>query len=112
MRYAEMSRFIRSIESSGGDANELLVERALKIALPVAVFVIVLFGAPLSTSSKRGGAAYGIGISLIITLVYLLLFRVGKAMGASGALDPLLAAWIPNGLFFLGALVLLARVRT
>lgn len=112
MRYGEMSRFIRSIESSGGDAKELLVERALKIALPVAVFVIVLFGAPLSTSSKRGGAAYGVGISLIITLVYLLLFRVGKAMGASGALDPVLAAWTPNALFFLGALVLLARVRT
>lgn len=112
MRYADMTRFIQAIERSGGDARPLLVERAQKIAIPLAVFVIVLFGAPLATSSQRGGAAYGIGISLAITIVYLMLFRVGRAMGASGALDPMLAAWMPNALFFVAGLVLLARVRT
>lgn len=112
MRYEEMGRFIRAIERSGGNAGELVVERALKISLPLAVFVIILFGAPLSTTSRRGGAAFGIGVSLIVTLVYLMLFRVGKALGSSGALDPLLAAWLPNGIFLLAALVLLARVRT
>lgn len=112
MRYTEMSRFIRAIESSGGDARPLIVERAQKIALPMAVFVIVLFGAPLSTSSQRGGAAYGIGISLIITLVYLLLFRVMRALGESGAVEPVLAAWVPNLIFLAAGLFLLWRVRT
>ncbi|HEV2147877.1 MAG TPA: LptF/LptG family permease [Longimicrobiaceae bacterium] len=112
MRYAEMTRFIRAIERSGGDARPLLVERAQKIALPMAVFVIVLFGAPLSTSSQRGGAAYGVGVSLIVTLVYLLLFRVMRALGEGGAIDPVLAAWAPNAIFFLAGLFLLARVRT
>ncbi|HEX2187658.1 MAG TPA: LptF/LptG family permease [Longimicrobiaceae bacterium] len=112
MRYAEMSRFIRAIESSGGDPRPLVVERAQKIALPLAVFVIVLFGAPLATSSQRGGTAYGVGISLIITIVYLLLFRVMRALGESGAVEPVLAAWIPNLLFLVAGLFLLARVRT
>ncbi|HEX2092574.1 MAG TPA: LptF/LptG family permease [Longimicrobiaceae bacterium] len=112
MRYNEMTRFIRAIERSGGDARPLLVERAQKISLPLAVFVIVLFGAPLSTSSKRGGAAYGVGISLVITLVYLLLFRVCRALGESGALEPMVAAWLPNALFFLAGVFLLVRVRT
>ncbi|MDQ3556396.1 MAG: LptF/LptG family permease [Gemmatimonadota bacterium] len=112
MRYTEISRFISAIERSGGDARPLRTERAQKIALPLAVLVIVLFGAPLATSTERGGAAYGVGISLAITLVYLMLFRVGKAAGSSGWMDPLLAAWGPNLLFFLGAVVLLARVRT
>src|SRR5690606_4742159 len=53
MRYAEMSRFIRAIERSGGDPRPLEVERAQKISLPLAVLVIVLFGAPLATSSRR-----------------------------------------------------------
>lgn len=112
MRYTEMSRFIRAIERSGGDPRSLRVERAQKIALPLAVFVIVLFAAPLATSSQRGGAAYGIGISLAVTIIYLLLFRVGEAVGSSGAIPPTLAAWMPN-LIFLGAgIVLLSRVRT
>jgi lipopolysaccharide export system permease protein len=112
MRYAEMTRFIRAIERSGGNPLPMLVERAQKLALPLAVLVIVLFGAPLVTSSRRGGAAYGIGLSLGITLVYLMLFRVGKAVGSSGALTPDMAAWMPNALFFAGAVVLLWRVRT
>ncbi|HET7273958.1 MAG TPA: LptF/LptG family permease [Longimicrobiaceae bacterium] len=112
MRYGEMGVFIRAIERSGGDADPLRVERAQKISLPLAVLVIVLFGAPLATSSKRGGAAYGIGISLAVTMVYLLLFKVGTAVGGSGAVDPLVAAWMPNVLFLLGGVFLLSRVRS
>ena len=112
MRYAEMTRFIGAIERSGGDADPLRVEQAQKLAVPLAVIVIVLFGAPLATSSNRGGAAYGVGISLGITIIYMLLFRVGKAIGSSGAIDPLLAAWGPNLLFLVAGLVLMARVRT
>ncbi|MBW3628943.1 MAG: LptF/LptG family permease [Gemmatimonadetes bacterium] len=112
MGYMEMSRFIDSIERSGGDIRKMRVERAQKIALPLALFVIVLFGAPLSTSSSRGGAAYGVGISLGVTLVYLLLFKVGTAIGSSGAIHPLVAAWAPNALFFVAGIYLLVRVRT
>jgi lipopolysaccharide export system permease protein len=112
MRYHEMTRFIRAIERSGGNPAAMRVEQAQKISLPLAIMVIVLFGAPLATSNKRGGAAYGIGVSLAVTMIYLLLFRVGRAVGASGALDPVLAAWIPNGIFLLAGLFLLSRVRT
>jgi lipopolysaccharide export system permease protein len=112
MGYVEMSAFIDAIERSGGDIRKMRVERAQKIALPLALFVIVLFGAPLSTSSRRGGAAFGVGISLAVTLVYLLLFKVGTAIGSSGALPPLVAAWAPNALFFVAGVILLIRVRT
>ena len=112
MRYPEMSRFIEAIERSGGDARPLRVERAQKLAIPMAVIVIVMFGAPLVTSANRGGAAYGVGVSLGVTIIYMLLFRVGKAIGGSGAMDPLLAAWGPNLLFLVAALILMWRVRT
>jgi lipopolysaccharide export system permease protein len=112
MGYREMSRFIGAIERSGGDANPLKVERAQKLAIPMAVMVIVLFGAPLVTSNQRGGTAYGVGISLGVTIIYMLLFRVGKAVGSSGAVDPTIAAWYPNALFLFAGAVLMSRVRT
>ncbi|CAN5722452.1 LPS export ABC transporter permease LptG [soil metagenome] len=112
MRYHEITRSIRAIERSGGDARSMKVEQAQKISLPLAVLVIVLFGAPLATSSQRGGTAFGVGVSLAVTMVYLLLFRIGKAVGASGAMDPIVAAWLPNLLFLAAGLVLLSRVRT
>jgi lipopolysaccharide export system permease protein len=112
MRYAELERFIRTIERAGGDSREYRVNLAQKVSLPLALFVIMLFGAPLATTSKRGGAAFGIGVSLAVTMVYLMLFRVGQSIGASGAIDPHVAAWGPNAIFFVAALILLWRVRT
>jgi lipopolysaccharide export system permease protein len=112
MRYRELERFIRTVERAGGTTSEYETKLAQKVSLPLALFVIVLFGAPLATSSKRGGAAFGIGISLAVTMVYLMLFKVGEAMGTSGSIDPMIAAWGPNALFLLAALVFLFRVRT
>jgi lipopolysaccharide export system permease protein len=112
MRFAEMGRFIRALERSGGTPYELMFQQAEKIVIPIATFIIILFGAPLANSSHRGGPAYGIGISLGITMVYLVLFRVADAVGTAGILNPWVAAWVPNGIFLLGAIVLMARVRT
>lgn len=112
MTYAEIDDLARIVERTGGDANELLVRREQKLAIPVATLVIILFGAPLATSNKRGGAAYGIGLSLATVLVYLMMLRLSGALGGAGALSPLWAAWTPNGVFATAALLLMARVRT
>lgn len=112
MGYAELGRFIEINQRSGGRPLKLIVARAQKIAIPVATLVIILFAMPLATSSRRGGSAYGMGISLAITILYLMLFKVAGAMGASGTLNGVAAAWIPNAAFALAAILLLARVRT
>jgi lipopolysaccharide export system permease protein len=112
MRYSELSEFIEVKKRSGGNPLELMVDRAQKLAIPVATLIIVLFGAPLANSTQRGGAAYGIGISLGITIIYLMMFRIFGAAGSTGTLNPNLAAWLPNGLVFLAALVLTLRVKT
>jgi lipopolysaccharide export LptBFGC system permease protein LptF len=43
---------------------------------------------------------------------FLLLMQIAKAVGDGGLLNPTAAAWLPNALFLLIGLVLLARVRT
>jgi lipopolysaccharide export system permease protein len=113
MRYRELGQYIAALERSGSDVRELRVERALKIAIPVTCVIIALFGAPLATSSQRGGAAYGIGVSLGITITFLVFIQLTKAIGGSnGPLTPEQAAWLPNAAFGLGGLLLLWRVRT
>lgn len=112
MTYAEMDRLARIKLRSGGDPNDLLVEKEQRRALTVATLVIILFGAPLATSSKRGGTAYGIGISLGSTIAYIGLFKLTGAAGSSGSLSPVVAGWLPNGLFLAAGLALMAKVRT
>ena len=112
MNFAELTRFIGALERSGTDVNLLKVERMLKIAIPVTCIIIALFGAPLATSSQRGGAAFGVAVSLATTVLFLVLIQLTKAIGGKGLMQPELAAWMPNLLVGVLALLLLARVRT
>lgn len=112
LTYAELERQARIVERGGGKSGELRTKKEQKLAIPVATFVIILLGAPLATSSRRGGAAFGVGISLGTTIAYVLLLKVSGAFGAAGILAPIWAAWLPNIIFMAAGLVLLVRVRT
>ena len=112
MRYAELGRYIDALKRSGNDANKLVVEQSLKLALPATCLIIALFGAPLAVQAPRAGAAVGVAISLGTTMIFLLVTQIMKAVGAGGLIDPTLAAWLPNMVFLLAGLVLMARVRT
>ena len=112
MRFAELGRYIEALKRSGNDANKLIVEQALKLALPATCLIIALFGAPLAVTTPRAGPAGGVAISLATALIFLLLTQLTKAVGAGGVINPLVAAWFPNVIFLFAGLVLLARVRT
>lgn len=112
LSFDELTRIIAATERSGGDANLLRVERMLKFAIPATCVIIAMFGAPLATSSQRGGSAWGVAVSLATTMMFLLMIQLTRAIGAQGAVPPDFAAWIPAALFGVGGIVLLARVRS
>jgi len=112
MGFRELGRFITSMERSGAEVNELRVERMLKIAIPITCIVILLFGAPLATSTQRGGAAYGVGVSLGTTVIFLMLIQLTKGIGGKGMIPADLAAWLPSIIFGIVGVILFARVRT
>ena len=106
MRYAELGRYIDALKRSGNDANKLVVEQALKLALPATCLIIALFGAPLAVQAPRAGAAFGVAISLGTTVMFLLITQIMKAVGSGGLIDPKLAAWLPNMVFLAAGVVL------
>jgi lipopolysaccharide export system permease protein len=112
MTRTEILRRAEVAQRAGAETHQLLLELQRRFAIPVATVVIIFFGVPLATSSKRGGAAYGIGVALGSTILYLLLLKVFGGLGESGAIPVTWAAWTPNAVFALTGLGLLARVRT
>jgi lipopolysaccharide export system permease protein len=112
MDFRELGRFIRAMERSGAEVNALRVARMLKISIPATCVIILLFGAPLATSTQRGGAAWGVGLSLGTTILFLVLIQLTRAVGGKGIITPELAAWLPSAVFGVAGAVLLARTRT
>jgi lipopolysaccharide export system permease protein len=112
MNFKELGRFIRAMERSGADVNVLKVERMLKIVIPITSVIILLFAASLATSTQRGGAAYGVGLALGTTVIFIFLVQLTKGLGGNGLIPPEIAAWTPSIVFGVLGAILFARVRT
>ncbi len=112
MRYGELGEYIEAFERSGGDARKLRVQRDLKIAIPFTCLIIAIFGAPMAITSPRAGGAFGVGVALATTVIFLILVQLSQAVGAGGLLPPTVAAWSPNILFGVVGLLLMARAPT
>ncbi|NLP12314.1 LPS export ABC transporter permease LptG [bacterium] len=111
MSYQELTAFIEEVRQNGGNESHWLVDLYLKLSIPFANFIIVLFGAPLASPKRRSGGAAGFGLSLIICFVYFGLVKICQSFGQNGVLPPLFAAWFPNGFFALSGLLILLRTQ-
>jgi len=112
MGYAELKAYIDSLDRSGSKTGKLRVQLMMRIAFPFTCLIIVLFGMPLASSTKRGGASMAVGIALLTTMLLLGMIRIAEALGAAAVLPPEAAAWLPNGIFLAAGIFLSTRVKT
>lgn len=112
MNRRELRRHIDELVAAGSDVPELRMQLHNKTALPVVSLVMALVALPFAFRLGRQGALYGIGISIVLGIVYYAVIGVFTTLGQSEALPPLIAAWSPNALFGTLALYLFLGVRT
>ncbi len=112
MTYPQLSRYITELRRSGYEVLEHEVELYRKVAFPFVTLVMTFIAVPFAVTTGRRGAMYGIGVGIVLALVYWTMISVFAAFGAGGLISPLLAAWAPNLLFGAAAAYLLLTVRT
>jgi lipopolysaccharide export system permease protein len=70
------------------------------------------FSGSLAVHKERGaGLARGIGYSVLISFVYLVVYSFIVELGKGGTLSPFLAAWLGNFIFAMVGVYLLLSVR-
>ncbi|MHB1045081.1 MAG: LptF/LptG family permease [Thermoanaerobaculia bacterium] len=112
MNSFELARFIRIRRAAGADVSAIATGLYQKSSVALAPLLLTLVGLPFAFRYGRRGAVAGIGIALLLGLVYLLLGAALVKGGETGSLPPLLAAWGTNVFFSLGAGWGLLGVRT
>ena len=101
MDLIELSEFIARQEQAGAPVLRWLVDRQVKLAMPFANLVIVLFGAPIAMRRSFGGIGIGFGISLLCCFLYYGAQVFARNFGYEGLLEPWQAGWLPNIAFVL-----------
>lgn len=112
MNFPQLRAYIADMRRSGYHVLEHEVALQRKLAFPLVTIVMTLIAVPFAVTTGRRGAMYGIGVGIVLALVYWTMISVFAAFGAAGLIHPALAAWAPNLLFGAAAAYLLLTVRT
>jgi lipopolysaccharide export system permease protein len=82
-----------------------------RLAAPWTCLVVVLIAIPFGTASGRRNLFVGVAGSVFICFAFYVVQVFSLAFGCGGYLPPWLAAWLPNMIFGVAGLVMMARVR-
>jgi len=100
LSYRRLSAYIRRLKSDGYDATRYEMDLAQRLAFPFACLIMVLVAIPHGITPPRSHSlARGVGVSLVIGLLFWLLDSLAVALGRVGMLPPLAAAWLPVAVF-------------
>jgi LPS export ABC transporter permease LptG len=83
----------------GGTAmGNLQIQLADKLAWPFSCIIGVLVAVPLALRFGKRGRMLGIALSIIAFFGYYLMVSAASAFGRNGAMNPYVAAWLPNAI--------------
>lgn len=94
---------------SAGDLKDMLYEKYRRFVHPLSSFVLTLIGVSISSRKVRGGIGLPLGIGLFLCFAYIVVDKFALVFAIKSDLSPLVAVFLPNGLFGLLGLYLLSK---
>ena len=108
MDFFEINKFIEDQQMKGaGNVIQYQVEQQKRTAYPFAALILTIIGVSLSSRKIRGGMGMHLGLGIALTFIYILFMQFATVFAVYGGLSPVVAAWIPNIVFSVIAVVLL-----
>ena len=112
MTISALAHMAKRVKEEGYDPTRYLVDLHGRLATPFASLIMAFLGIPFALQRGRGSSlAAGIAVSIFIGISYHLFQGMMLALGYSGTIPVLLAAWSPNVLFGLLGITLLVTKR-
>lgn len=112
MSYGELRAYTKEIEERGFETAKFKVALNYKLSFPLASLIMTLLGIPFAFSMGKRGTLVGIGLSLVIAMVYWGTIGLFKSMGDVSYLNAFLAGWGPAMIFGLISFYLIFTLRT
>ena len=109
MTMREALAYSRRVGRFGGSPREYEVAAMAKLAYPFTNLIICALGIPIALRLRKSSRVVSFCAALALSFIFLWMMEVGRTLGVSGTLPPLVSAWLANVGFGALALVLIRR---
>lgn len=108
----ELGRFLKTHRQlSNKTRARIMVDMHSRLAMPWTCLIVSLFGIPCGVYSGRRGPFVGVMIAIFTFFGFYLLMTFCQWLGKNQMVGPLVSAWMPNILFLMVGVRLMARAR-
>jgi lipopolysaccharide export system permease protein len=111
MTSAQLNDIIRNFRRNNVRPNALETDYHFKFSIPVANFVFAMVALFFAVVNPRKENAPGVIFAIMCIAVYWIVMTVMRSLGQKGIIEPWIAAWGPNIIFFVLGLPILFFVR-
>jgi lipopolysaccharide export system permease protein len=102
MGWDEINEYIAKKQAQGDDSvMPYLIEKHQRTSYPFATYVFTLIGVSIASRKVRGGTGLHLALGVLLVLLYIFAMKLTTVAATNAGLDPLLAVWLPNGIFLL-----------
>jgi len=110
MTSTELLEHIDKLRIRGtGNVAAYEIEYHKRIAEPFACFILATIGLALSAKKRKNGMGLALGTGLALSAGYILFQTISATFSINAGLSPMIAAWLPNTVFFFIAAFLYRR---
>lgn len=109
MSVDELINRLEKTPKGEGKYNETMVALMEKASMPLSVFLMGIIGVPLGVQMRGRSRSGGVGISLVVFLIYYMCLAGSRSIAESGAIAPEMCAWIPSAFLLISCVFLFWR---
>lgn len=112
MSMSELRRYILNLKTAGLPYTTQLVNSYQKLSAAAISIIFTVFAIPVAfLVPVRGGVPMGLGLSILLVLVFWSVFSLTLSLGYTGIIPPPAAAWSAQALFLVLGLAALTLIK-
>lgn len=102
MGYRELTDFIDAERKKGSDKTiHYEIEKHQRTSYPFATYILTIIGVAIASRKNRGGIGIHLATGVLIAITYIFAMKVTTVAATNAGLNPILAVWLPNILYFI-----------
>jgi LPS export ABC transporter permease LptF/LPS export ABC transporter permease LptG len=112
MNIKTLKRYINYLEEKRSNTQKYRAQLYYKYAYPLSSLIMVLIAVPFSFLMGNRGTFFGIGIAIVVSMVFWFCFAVFSALGSAALLSPFISAFGPIFIFTALSVYLFMNIKT